>query len=312
MRSLFLAASLILATGCSVAVVDEAGGEPDDNVQASSSQGNVAVDRVVALDDGAVSRTHVSARFVRVSGGIDQRAAERVVGTARSSDGRLVHDAPTGCSWQETPAPGAPPATGSIELLDVGDIVVRAGSRSLPLAARAFPDVGDLVSGVVYTSRDHSSELPDAVTYSIDTSGSPFVESFSAEVEAPATPVRVYLSQPRLGLERLPLDADELAFAPGEELTIAWEPGSATAGDRIYLDLASVDEDGALLRCVFEDDGEGVVPAHLTSFASGVDVDVALHRHRRVSAALKRRAGGIDEAVVDFDFAVAARAGTLE
>jgi hypothetical protein len=295
---------LLLATGCTVAVVDE--GTAADEDETTTAQGNVSVERVVALGEGTVGRTHVSARFVRVSGGIDQRTAERVVGSAR-----LEQDAAVGCSWQQAPATATPNAEGSIELLDVGEIVVRAGTRALPLAARAFPDVGDLVSGVVYTSRDHSSELPEASTYSIETSGSPLVEGFSVQVEAPSTPVGVFVSQPslvRLGIERLPLEA-EFTLSTGEELLVGWDAGRPSLGDRIYLDLVAA-EQGQQLRCVFEDDGEGVVPAQLNGFAAGAQIDIALHRHRRTM--VRRASGVIDEAVVDFDFAVAARAMTNE
>lgn len=304
MRSLVLGASLLLATGCTVAVVDE--GTAADEDETTTAQGNVSVERVVALGEGTVGRTHVSARFVRVSGGIDQRTAERVVGSAR-----LEQDARGGCSWQQAPVASTPDAEGSIELLDVGEIVVRAGARALPLAARAFPDVGDLVSGVVYTSRDHSSELPEASTYSIETSGSPLVAGFSVQVDAPSTPAGVFVSQPslvRLGIERLPLEA-EFTIESGEELVVGWDAGRPSLGDRIYLDLVAA-EQGQRLRCVFEDDGEGVVPAQLNGFASGAEIDIALHRYRR--AMVRRASGVIDEAVVDFDFAVAARAVTSE
>src|SRR6202041_1916014 len=65
---------------------------------------------------------------------------------------------------------------GSIELIDVGDVTLRAGADAMPLAARAFPDVGELVSGVFYTSRDTASELPAGPTYTVEGTGSAFVD----------------------------------------------------------------------------------------------------------------------------------------
>jgi hypothetical protein len=312
MRLLSLAVLLLTGAGCSLAVEEGGAGEIEGT---SVVQGNVSVERTDAVGSGTSSRTHVSARFVRVSGGIDQQTAERVVGSALPLD----LDAPEGCAWQE-PIDSAPAAAndGSIELLDLGDIVVRAGSRTILLATRAFPDVGDLVSGVVYTSRDHSTELPEASTYSIDTA------SFSVEVDAPAMPTGVFVSQPslsRLGVDRLFLDGSELPLTAGEDLVVGWEPGSASQGDRVYLELATYDDQGgaSVLRCVFEDDGLGLVPASFNVVSPGSDVDLAVHRHRRASvskSALSKSAPGpsasIDDAVVVFDFAVAARAAMVE
>ncbi len=308
MRLLAVLSSLLLPViGCSAAVVDE--DVEDVETTEAMAYGDVAVERTESYGPGTAGlRTYVSARFVRLSG-LDVQTAESVVGSAA----RLDPNVPLGCSWHEGTAPDAAPDAieGSIELLDVGDILLRAGSTATPLVARAFPDVGDLVSGVVYTSRDHRTALPAATTYSIEASGSVFVDGFSIQVEAPEALERVRLSQPTVGLEAQLFDAGDITVVMGEELTIGWEPGSPSSGDRIYVDVALVDDEpgAGRLLCVFDDQGTGVVPAAVVSapvgkLAAGGEIEIAVHRHRLVTA----KPSGIDEAVVDFDFVVMARA----
>ncbi|MBW2457310.1 MAG: hypothetical protein JRI68_22570 [Deltaproteobacteria bacterium] len=303
MRLFAVLSSLVLAaTGCSAAVVDDDG----EDVEAAEAlaHGSVAVEQTISYGTATPGvRTYVSARFVRLSG-LDVQTAESVVGSAA----RLDPDAPLGCAWYEgQPSSAFPEAIdGSIELLDVGDIFLRAGSTATPLVARAFPDVGELVSGVVYTSRGHDISLPAATTYSIETSGSDFVDGFSMQVEAPEGLEGVRLSQPAVGIEAQPFDSAELTVVVGEGLTLVWEPGSPSAGDRIYVDVGTVDDEPAAgrLRCVFDDQGTGMLPAPAGKLQAGGEIEIAVHRHRLVTA----KPSGIDEAVVDFDFAVTARA----
>ncbi|RLB46136.1 MAG: hypothetical protein DRI90_27670, partial [Deltaproteobacteria bacterium] len=303
MRLFAVLPSLLLAvSGCSAAVVDD--DAEDVETTGAMAHGNVTVERMASFGTATPGlRTYISARFVRLSG-LDVQTAESLVGSAA----RLDPAAPLGCQWHEIMAPSASAEAieGSIELLDVGDILLRAGATVTPLAARAFPDVGDLVFGVVYTSRDHSTALPAATTYSIETSGSVFVDGFSMQVEAPDALDGVRFSQPALGPDTQPLEGGDITLVMGEGLTIQWEPGSPSSGDRIYVDVASVDDEPGVagLRCVFDDRGVGVVPAPITKLAASGEIEIAIHRHRLVTA----KPSGIDEAVVDFDFAVAARA----
>jgi hypothetical protein len=303
MRLLAVLSSLLLAaSGCSAAVVDD--DSEDVETTEAMAHGNVGVERVVSYGTASAGpRTYVSARFVRLFG-LDIETAESLVGSAA----RLDPDAPLGCTWHEGVASGASPEAidGSIELLDVGDIVLRAGSTATPLAARAFPDVGDLVSGVVYTSRDHSAVLPAAATYSIETSGSVFVDGFTIQVDAPDGLQGVRLSQTTAGPDDQPFEAGDITVVMGEGLTIRWDPGSPSLGDRIYVDVTPVDDEpGATgLRCVFDDRGAGIVPDPVSKLQAGGEIEIAVHRHRLVTA----KPSGIDQAVVDFDFAVTARA----
>lgn len=280
-----------LTVGCSATVEDEI---PADEADASV-QGAVVVDQVVT---GNGAKTRVSARFVRVSGGIDQTAAEEVIGAPRFDVGT-----PLGCSLIEGEEPVSTTSGGSIELLDAGELVLyhtaglSAVSESVvvPLAARAFPDVGELVSGIVYTSREGDTAIPSGGRFVIETSGSAQLDGFTVQVDAPEALSAVAISD---------------LVITGDDLPVAWNPGHPSLGDRIYIDLTP--DDGRTLRCVFYDDGEALIPAALVSARPGVAIDVEIHRHRRTIAPVSslgeaRALDGLEEAVVDFDYAVAAQ-----
>ncbi len=295
MRLLAAFTLLAMAAGCSATVVDDAADEPAD----ASIHGVVVVERTVVLATAPpFARSDVYARFLRVSGGLDAATASEVVGAAAVDAG-----APLGCSARDALASPVAVGDGAIELLDVGDMVLHVvdgdTTRSVPLAARAFPDVGELVSGVVYTSRDDSAALPAGGSYIIETSGSAWMDGFAIQVDAPGELVG-------LRLAGLLADEDDLVVDAGEPLAIAWEAGAVD--DRIVVDVSPVDDGAAAFRCVFEDRGKGTVPTSFMAFAAGSELDVIVHRVRETSIKLP----GVDEAVVDFDYAVLARVAVGE
>jgi hypothetical protein len=295
------AALLAPATGCTLDVADpaEAGEGPD----AAVTRGNVAVERVITVSSPSPElplRAHVSARFMQLSGGFDQLLAERVVGTPRELP-------PTGtCEWREPAGlEPLPPnaAQGSIELLDVGDVMLRAGQSLMPLAARAFPDVGEVVSGVVYTSRDGTADLPAGVPYLIETSGSPLVGGFRLSVDAPPEPLELQLGG-------ILLDSEEVVVLRGDTMELSWRGAEDAANDQIVVDLTPLGSDtlsaaSEAVRCAFDDTGSGRVPPEYTSWRVLPDeLDVTVHRLRRIVTRLPE----IDETIVEFDFAVTTRA----
>jgi hypothetical protein len=276
MRLLAAAPLLALVAGCSATVDDGADGEPDVNLQ-----GAVHVESVVGKSGQL--RTQVSARFLRVFG-IDSRTAEEVVGSEALTT-------QLGCS--EIGASAVPDVQGSIELIDVGEILVHMADRVMPLAARAFPDVGDLVSGVVYTSRDDQTALADAGTYVIETSGSSLIDGFSVQVDAPDAPSSVHFGT------AASFDGESPLLIAGDALALTWDGPDSDDDDAdlIYVEILNGEDD---VRCVFEDDGAATVPAAYTNYLPGTDVDVVVHRYRQINVKLP----GVDEAYVDFDFAV--------
>jgi hypothetical protein len=307
---LLAALSLIAVTGCSATVdepIDEAGNLLES--QEVSLQASVRIESSTTLlqERGAVGtparmRSRVSARFLRVTG-LDGQLAQQMVGATVDES-----DAPLGCTYADAELPAVMNDGASIEMLDVGDILVHVLSGgspadvdwteiTMPLAARAFPDVGELVSGVVYTSRDEATPVVDAGSYVIEASGSAAMDGFKLEVEAPAAPEDV-----RVGGETL---EEGLMLASGEAVALSWAADVADSADRIIVEITDAGSPSAAgVRCVFADDGAATIPESFASYTEGSELEVAVRRHRRSAVKLP----GVDEAYVDFDFGVATHA----
>ena len=269
-------ATPLLAAACSAPVVDDVA-----DASGIQTQAIVHVDRVVTAD-GAI-QSNVSAKFMRQAAGSDREATERLVGARLDLPNLGECRTFGGADDAATLA-----AMGPTELLDVGDVTIRASGATIPLAARAFPDVGGaLVSGVFYSSRDRASDLPTASRYELDVSGGSSAGRFSAEFDAPAPPEEVTLTE-----------LDPAGEPHGARLR--WQPGA----DVVYVDVASPASD-VVVRCLFPDSGEATVPAQILAvFASPTaSLETTVHRLRRASFV----AAGVDSGEVRFDLAVVAR-----
>ena len=295
-------ASLLLAllgAACSAPVVD-------DIADASSglTEGVVLVERVVT-SDGA-TQTNVSAKFMRLSVASDAEMAEHIVGS------RL--DLPRLGTCMRLPSGGAGEKATSlaslspIELVDVGDVTMRVKATtpisgpapSVPLALRAFPDVGDLVSGVFYTSPDAASDLPAGEAYVVDWSGSSTIDRSSVEADAPATPEDV-----RVGNVAL---TEGITLEDGVSAPIRWRSGDPAKGDLVFIDVSG--PSGAAVRCSFKDAGEALVPGALLRSSPlgghGATATLAFHRIRRRGFA--PGLAGLDAGEIRFDLSVVGRA----
>jgi hypothetical protein len=306
---LTLVFAALVGAGCSAPVVDDTA-----DASGSMTEGIVLVERVVSGD--AATQTNVSAKFMRLSASADLELAERIVGS------RL--DLPAVGECAEMPSGDVDEKTaslaslGPIELVDVGDVAlrIRGGADpgapvvpSMPLAARAFPDVGDLVSGVFYTSRDAESDLPADATYALEGTGSAQIDRFSIEAEAPPAPEDVRVGDAPL--------REGIALAPGAASTVQWRPATPAAGARGDLVVIDVrDASGAVVRCAFKDEeGNATLPASaLHGAAPGGPIDtasIAFHRIRRRSFYLGRPStfggSGIDMGEIRFDLSVIGR-----
>jgi len=189
-------------------------------------------------------------------------------------------------------------------------------SRSIVrLAPRAFPDVGDLVSGVFYTSPDAAVLLPAPAHYAIESSGAVAVDKFVLHADAPAEPADVRVAGVLLG------DGTSSSPKPlarrGADLLVTWGRDAslgpslaALPGDRVYIDVQA--EAGAVHRCTFDDTGEALLPG---AIVDGKTIAVAVHRLREASMPMPEGAmpdgdGSPDEAgraLVRFDLAVVGR-----
>ncbi len=281
----------VVVGGCSAPVA------ADDITSAagSTTEAIVLVERSAA--EGEFVQTNVSAKFMRLASSADLDVAERVVGG----------------SWLELPAAGecialAPFAAadetealeglGSIELLDVGDLSIKAGTTLMPLATRAFPDVGAFVSGVFYTSRDAQSDLPAPARYVVESTGSATLNPFSIEADAPSAPTGVRLGETSL--------VDGVVLEEATATTLRWSSGEAAVGDLVYVDLTA--PSGTGIRCAYNDSGEGVIPTNVltrtTWGALPASIALSVHRIRQGGFA----AAGIDAGELRFDLSVVGRA----
>jgi len=290
--ALFAALGVVVG-GCSAPVVDA-----DELVGAagSTTEAIVLIERSVA--EGELVQTNVSAKFMRLAAAADPELAERVVGG----------------SWLELPSPGecvplapfvaaeeAPllSGLGSIELLDVGDLSIKTGATNMPLATRAFPDVGALVSGVFYTSRDARSDLPAPARYVLESTGSVVLNPFSIEADAPSAPEGVRVGETSL--------VDGVALDEATATTLHWNQSEAVqVGDLVYVDLTA--PSGTGFRCAYNDSGESVIPSSVltrkTWGALPATISLSVHRIRQGGFA----ASGIDAGELRFDLSVVGRA----
>ncbi|AUX26649.1 hypothetical protein SOCEGT47_072190 [Sorangium cellulosum] len=247
----------------------------------------------------AGSVTNVSAKFMRLSSATDPELAERLVGSP--------FDLPSaGSCMVLSPAAGDEATSlsslGSIELLDAGDVTMKTDSTEMPLAARAFPDVGDLVFGVFYTSRDATSDLPAPARYAFESSGSGMLDRFAFEADAPAGPEEVRIGDVDL--------ADGVELDAGVSAIVQWradeDGGAGRARDIVYVDVTSAR--GTAVRCAFRDTGRGVIPGSLLDPSTlgplPASATLAVHRTRQVPFS----ASGIDLGEVRFDLSVIGRA----
>jgi len=266
MRSIFAVVALPILAACSANVGSQDGADADTT--------SVAAVVVVEQSTGPGEAVHTEsvARFVRTHGAVDDMA-RAMVGEA------LDLPAPGACkavSFGEDLAPLRP-----IELLDVGALTLEGmgsgtGSHA-SLVARRVPDVVDLVSGVVYTTRE-APAFGGHVT--LHATGSTELVGFTATADAPA---------PIDGLHVNGLDVpsgNAVFSATTTHVELAWAPGS----DAIYVDLA-IGKAPASTRCSFKDDGKGSI------WLVGDSGTLTVHRVREAQI----RARGIDEGTLRFD-----------
>jgi hypothetical protein len=292
-HSLVLSLVASSAVGCATQAPDEA------SLSDASSQ-LVALVSVEQLEAGGATRTNVSAKFVRVVD-TDRDAIDRVIGgrPALPSVGECVplreldwaarpgelRSLDGGTDEARTLADllrkldgtrGFEGVRGGLELLDVGDVILRvrdaSGARGddagadLWLAPRAFPDVGEVVSGVFYTSPDASRPIPVPARYAVSGTGSASADPFVLELSAPGALDELTIDGASLsratqsaepGLELLQA-AQGLVVRAGRDLVLAWS-AAAISSDLVYVDIGGAEPH----RCTFIDDGHAILPGAL-------------------------------------------------
>jgi hypothetical protein len=257
--------ALVLGPGCS------------GTVASSSTTGNsstialLSVERSVSASDPTVTpRAHASAYFMRMPAGADNVLAARLVG-AELPLPAIEHCESADALWNR----GLPLASlEPVDLVDVGQVALDVGQTTETMAARAFPDVIDLVSGVVYTSRDQiAAPLADEERYTFRISGSPAFRRIALGATAPGPPAEVVVAG-------TPLESADITV-PRRDLSLGWR---AQRGDGVvYVDIVPNDDGAAgRVRCAFADDGEATIP--LAMLPRGTAQTIAIHRVVRAPA----------------------------
>lgn len=197
-----------------------------------------------------------------------------------------------------------PKSLGTLELLDAGEVTLQTERTLARLVPRAFPTVSQVLSGVMYTTRDQSIDpLPAALPYRVHVEGSSALPMLDLSANAPE-PLQ-HITVGGLPLEEL------WDVGSGKPVDVTWLPArEAASNDLVVIELRGEDS-GRNVLCAFKDDGGvGTVPAELTRELSGSG-SLVVHRVRRIREPLPLGSSGTDAksrseniAQVDFDFDV--------
>jgi hypothetical protein len=254
--------------GLSLAALACANEPPTTNVDGehAKTQVVITVDRTDPVSADAEGSASAVARFVSVPAFSDATRALSAAGatlylpavdTCRESDA------------QDEIEPAAAPSQGAVEFVEAGDVSIAAAGMLTPLVPHAFPTVGGIASGVLYTTRDRaSSALPSAVPYVVSATGSESVPMLRAVGDAPRAPSGVQLGGAAL--------KDVTEVHTGRPMDLAWAPGDGN--DVVYAELLAYDGSPSIV-CTFHDDaGTGTVPAE--AFAGVGTGRISVHRVR--------------------------------
>jgi hypothetical protein len=275
------AALLVVAlSACSGNVVSTS------DASTSTLQALLRVERTATVSDSPSSvRSQASAYFLRSQAGADRWMAARLVGAVEMLPAMGQCQSVTLLGDQGMPLA----SLGPVDLVDVGEVGLEASPTRATLAARAFPDVVDMVSGVVYTTRDQVADpLPGQGAYTFHVSGSSALPPMTLEARAPG-PLE------SLNVGGYALRSDPITLSR-EDLTVTWQ--APAGGDLVYIELAST-EDGPLerVRCTFPNEGRAVISATALPKAAAQSIAVHLIRREEFSAP------GLDRGEVRFDLA---------
>ena len=299
--------------GCSAPVSESLTRDAADlTVRGASSAAVVVVERTVSPDDSA--RGSIVARFLKMRAGSVDDEALRMVGATLDlpEEGTCA----TQLNASEAPAIVSLAVPRAVELLDVGPITVDANGLHTALEARALPDIVDLLSGVVYSSR--SVETPSVKTPSVNSgsvqsaAGRGLYQLMSGGTDADHPPFTISASAPgepdELRINALNPRAS-IELSSSEPIALVWDASGAAADDVIYVDVAfpAAHQDARQgepqsFRCAFADVGSASIPVS----AFGVVVDAGTTTGTMTVHRVHREAfhvSGIESGVLRFDFA---------
>lgn len=267
------------------------GGDNGSAAAASTIHGYLSVERQAEVGGPGEAakaegpRERASATFLRVQEGTDPDVVAGLLGVAKlvPSEGRCVAgdvDAPAVALHTLSP----------VELVQVGEVVLRRGTQSTALVARAYPDVAHLLSGVVYTSAAAQGGDGGA-SMRLQVAGNAGVAAIDVDLDEPALPTDVKVNGLVLGSEE--------AVGDSGELLVSW--ALDRQDDPMVVDVLF---DGVTrapkMRCVASRGGSSVaVPRP----AGQLSAKVTVHRLRAVTLEPRQQA----RVKVQLDVSVSAR-----
>jgi hypothetical protein len=274
---------------CVGALIACGGAEPAPADEPASLQAVLSIERVEDVSHVETSSASAMAQFVVLpadadphqtldAAGLRPQLPERRGCADAAVDGALL--ASDGQAFPE-----------QLELLEAGDVSIRADGTLTRLALNLFPPSGS-ASGVIYTTPDQSAPLPPGASYAIVATGSEAIPPLSIQQDAPSALRDVTVGG--VPLERA------VALVAGQPVDVTWSVGDAA--DRVFVELAGVDYS---VFCSFADeDGSGSVPGALIAKLGTEPVRLAIHRVREnVRAQEPPRADALVlETRVRFDF----------
>ncbi len=189
--------------------------------------------------DAPSASAHVGARFVQYTG-IDTAALPDLIGFPRTTDGQ------TGCAVRSENGVDAASGHAEARLLDVGAIDVRAGERSLHLEPRRFPDLWDVVSGVIYGT--DSDWRPGTWHFTARGNAQSRVAAFELDARAPDDLTNVVVADQ-------PLVAGATIAVSARAFGVRWSRGDTNDSVRVVFESVTSTAGTSSISCTARDDG---------------------------------------------------------
>lgn len=290
------ALALLLATCGLAACAGTVGGNGDSTVEPQAEQQRsvaiLFVERTAA--ETSTSSAHVGARFVQLSG-MSPTVLPTLLGTPALPGGA------TGCTERssDTSALTASDARAEARLIDVGTIDVQADGRTLRLEPRRFPDLWNVVSGVIYAT---DGELPATDWhFSAPGSAATHLGAFDVDARAPDDLAGVTIADHALA-------AGGTVSVPRRAFAVRWTRGEREDDVMVTFD-GSAGERATTITCTARDEGLlelDTAWAERVADLASTGASVVVHRLR----ARPFTAAHVENAQVVFDLSVRGRLAT--
>lgn len=279
---------LILALAISAcangSVLSEAGETQADALHSSAV---LFVERQAAETTGTPA--HIGARFVQYTG-LAAASLPDLLGTPHVPLGGA-----TGCAERANATLDTETARTEARLLDVGPIDVRSGDRTVRLEPRRFPDLWNVVSGVIYAT--DGDLTADGWHFSAPGNVQNRLGGFDVTVRAPEELSGVALAEQALA-------SGGTVTVPRGAFQVRWNRGETTDDVVLTIDSAAGADHPATIECAARDGGMLDVDAtwaeRITEVVRTSGATVTLHRVRTRPFALAQ----VDSSQIVFDFSV--------